>query len=219
MKCPLRQGTKPGSRVSWRMRNSPPAGSIDRIVPHDRPVHSDERHRGHRADERAVLHGDILRLIALGLRTEVGQARAPAEVDCPLPGMLEPAAADHHVLAAPLGLNTVIARRVAVPEGAADDLSPVTAHHVDSRATAAPSFDGAALDPEILHAGELDPVPVAGRSYVPDDHSSQQDVMGGHVERTAVVDVDAVASRPRHDQVMQFEVRDLREVEPGGLHP
>ena len=41
--------------------------------------------------------------------------------------------------AAALGLDAVVARRVAVPEGAADDLAPVAAHHVDARAAARPS--------------------------------------------------------------------------------
>src|SRR5206468_2858581 len=77
-----------------------------------------------------------------------------------------------------------------------------------------PAFDGTAFDPEIIHTGELDSVPVAGRSDVPDDHISQQDVMGGQVERTTVVDIDAVASRPHHDQVMEFDMRDPREVKP-----
>src|SRR5262249_54225021 len=147
---PVAARDKPRFPVLLEDAESPPAGSINRVVPHDRPAHPNEGHWRHRADERAILHGDVPGLAALGLGADEGQPRAAAEVDCPLPGMLEPAAEDHHLAAAPLGLNTVIAPRVSVPKGAADDLSPVTSHHVDARAAAAPSFEGAVLDPEIV---------------------------------------------------------------------
>ena len=77
----------------------------------------------------------------------------------------------------------------------------------------APALDGAALDPEVVHAGELDAVPVALRPDVPDDQAPQDDVVGGALGGAAVVDVDAVALGPRHDQVVQLDVGGVGEVQ------
>src|SRR3954447_17632599 len=102
-----------------------------------------------------------------------------------------------------------------MPEGAAEDLAPVAAHHVEARAPVAPPLDGAALDPEVVHARELDAVPVPSRPDVPDYQPPQEDVVGGAVVGAAVVDVEAVAPDPGHDQVVQLDVGGVGQVEAG----
>ena len=69
------------------------------------------------------------------------------------------------------------------------------------------------LDQELLHAGQLDAVLVAGRADVAHHQPAQGDVVRRRVVGAAVVDVDAVLARPLDDQVAQLQVGDVGEVQ------
>src|SRR5262249_57783109 len=80
-------------------------------------------------------------------------------------------------------------------------------------AAAPPGGDRAAGHQEVLHAGQLDGV-AAAAGDVPHGQAAEHDVVIGRAVGVAVVDVDAVLGLPLDDQVAQFEVVDVGELEP-----
>ena len=60
---------------------------------------------------------------------------------------------------------------------AASDLTVMASHHVDAGASAAPTLDGAGFHAEVIHAGQLDAVPIPVWTDVNDGQPSQDDMM------------------------------------------
>ena len=99
---------------------------------------------------------------------------------------------------------------LAVAERAVLDRPATAADHVDRRAAAAPALDGAALEPEVVQAGEFDPVMVPAATAVADRQVAQDDVVGRRLDGPGIVDVDPVRGRARDDQADELEGRRRR---------
>ena len=185
---------------------------MDRVVPHRRAVHADEREDAHRAHEDVALDGDVLGLIAVDPRAEELQPGAAADVHRPAAAVLEQAPADGHLARAALHLRTGAAEALPRAEGAALNDAPVAADHVDCRAAVPPALDGAVLDAEVVDTRELYSIAVAARADVGDRQAAEGYMVRGRIEGAAVVDVQAVARLAGDYEVPELQIRDIRQV-------
>src|SRR5690606_33513506 len=157
---------------------------------------------------------DVLRLVAGVGRAEERRTRAAADVDRTAAGILESAAADDNVAAAPFGLHAVGGQVAAVGERAACDPPLMAADHVNRRSVVAPAFDDAVGDGERVDARELDRIAVAGGADVTDLQAVENNVMGRLAAVAAMVDVQPIAGCLLDDQVPQFDMHRPAEMNP-----
>ncbi len=83
-------------------------------------------------------------------------------------------------------------------------------------AAGSPALDGAVFNAEIDEAGEFDAIAITTGSDVADSQPAQDNMVGGAIEGTTVVDVDAIDSGVADDEVVQFQEGWAREMDAGG---